>query len=185
MQPLNRPFETARGTITIREAQPADALQYRDLRLSALQDAPTAFSADYEVNLKQPMSHWENRLKPDEDVVMFFAEHAGSLIGMTAIRKRESPKTRHSADVLSVYVHPEWRGLRIAEGFIEACANWAKAREVTILKLGVMATNTSAVRLYERCGFKIYGTEPRDIFYEGKFYDLHLMYRDVAKESVS
>jgi len=180
MQSLNRPFETARGVITIRERQLTDALQYRDLRLFALQDAPTAFSADYEVNLNHPMSHWENRLKPDEYGAMFFAEHIGKLIGMTAIRKRESPKTRHSADIFSVYVHPEWRGLRIAESFIEACMDWAKVREVNILKLGVMATNTSAVRCYERCGFKIYGTEPRDIFYEGRFYDLYLMYREIV-----
>jgi len=179
MQPLNQPFETSRGAITIREAIASDVEQFRALRLGALQDSPTAFSADYEVNLNHPMSHWENRLKHDEYGTMFFAEHAGSLIGMTGIRKRESPKTRHSADILSVYVQPEWRGLHIAEGLIKACMDWAKSREVNILKLGVMTTNTSAVRCYERCGFKIYGTEPRDIFYEGKYHDLYLMYREI------
>jgi ribosomal protein S18 acetylase RimI-like enzyme len=178
MQPLN--FETSRGSILIREAQPSDAVQYRELRLKALQDTPTAFSADYQANLNQPMSHWENRLRPDEYGRIFFAEHAGTLIGMTGVLQRQSPKTRHNADIYSVYVQLEWRGLRIAEKLIEACVGWAKARDVNILKLGVTTSNISALHLYERCGFIIYGTEPRDIFYEGTYYGLHLMHRELT-----
>ena len=178
MQPLT--FATARGPVVLREGIPADALKFRDLRLQALQDAPTAFSADYQTNLAQPLSFWENRLAFDEDGVIFFAEQAGELVGMTGIRRRASPKTQHGADVLSVYVRPEWRGLRIAEALIERCVAWSRLRKVTILKLGVMADNAAAIRCYERCGFKVYGTEPRDIFLEGQYYDLHLMYRELA-----
>lgn len=180
MQPIKKTLTTARGEVLIREAVLSDVEQYRELRLNALQDSPTAFSGDYFVSLSQPMSFWENRLRVDDYGTIFFAEHDRHLIGMTAIRQRESPKTKHSADILSVYVRPEWRGLHIAEGILESCAEWAKIRRVVILKLGVMAANTSAVRLYERCGFKIYGTEPWDIFYDGKYYDLHLMSRNIA-----
>jgi len=180
MQPINKRFETSRGSINIREALPSDVIQYRELRLFALQDAPTAFSADYQTHVNRPMSFWEGRLTFDEYGIIFFAEYAGNLIGMTGIRQRESPKTKHSADIFSVYVRPEWRGLHIAEGLLDRCVQWAKAREVNILKLGVMADNTPARRCYERCGFKIYGTEPRDVFYEGSYYDLHLMYRDIS-----
>jgi ribosomal protein S18 acetylase RimI-like enzyme len=180
MQSINRSIETSRGTIILRAAIPADVMQFRELRLFALQDAPTAFSADYQTQLSRPMSFWEGRLNFDEYGIVFFAEHAGDLIGMMGIRKRESPKTQHSADIFSVYVRPEWRGLHIAEALIDNCVQWAKAREVNILKLGVMATNTAAVRCYTRCRFKIYGTEPRDVFYEGNYYDLHLMFRDIS-----
>lgn len=178
MQPIN--LDTQRGKIIIREAQPADVLQYRELRLEALQDSPTAFSADYQTHLSRPMSFWESRLNFDDYGVVFFAEHTGSLIGMTGIRQRESPKTKHSADIFSVYVRPEWRGLHVAEAMVNSCVQWAKTRAVNILKLGVIATNTSAVRCYERCGFKIYGTEPRDVFYEDNYYDLYLMYLDIS-----
>jgi len=180
MQPINKSFETTQGAIIIRAALPSDVIQYRELRLFALQDAPTAFSADYQTHLSRPMSFWEGRLNFDEYGIIFFAEQAGNLIGMTGIRQRESPKTKHSAEIFGVYVRPEWRGLRIAEGLMDLCIQWAKAREVNILKLGVMATNTSAQRCYERCSFKIYGTEPRDVFYEGKYYDLHLMCLDIG-----
>ena len=180
MQPITPTLETARGIISIREANLADAAQFRELRLYALQDSPTAFSADYQMNLGASMSFWEGRVKPDEHGVIFFAEHENNLIGKMGIRKGESPKTKHSATIWGVYVRPEWRGLHIAEALIETCAQWAKMRQVDILKLGVVTANTSAVRCYERCGFKAYGTEPHGIFYEGQYYDEYLMSRAIA-----
>src|SRR6185503_1371694 len=134
-------LETSRGNITIREATPSDVSQYRELRLHALENAPTAFSSDYQVNLNQPISFWERRLASDEYGTIFFAQYENKLIGMTGIYQNESPKTRHSADIVSVYVCPEWRGLHIAEELIEACIAWAKAREVNIVKLGVTSAS--------------------------------------------
>ena len=177
MQLINHTLETSRGNITIRKATPSDVSQYRELRLHALENAPTAFSSDYQVNLNHPVSYWERRLAFDEYGTIFFAEYENKLIGMTGIYQNESPKTRHSAEIISVFVRPEWRGLHIAEALIEACIEWAKAREVNIVKLGVISASTSAIRCYQRCGFAIYGTEPRGIFYEGQYYDGYLMAR--------
>jgi len=179
MQPINKAFETSRGIITIRESTSSDLMQYRELRLGALQDSPTAFSADYELNLNQSMSFWEGRVQPDEHGKLFFAEHASQLIGMAGIRQGESPKTKHGGYIWGVFVRPEWRGLHIAEAFIDTCIEWAKWKGIDIVKLGVMTNNAPAVRCYERCGFTIYGTEPRGVLYEGKYYDEYLMSRSL------
>ena len=179
MQKMIHSLETTRGTVVLREANLADAPQFRDLRLNGLQDSPTAFTADYQVNLNHPMSFWEGRLTFDEHGIIFFAEHEGKLIGMTGIRKGESPKTKHGAYIWGVYVHPAWRGLHLAERLIEACADWAREREAVIAKLGVMANNESAIRCYKRIGFIVYGTEPRALFYEDRYYDELLMFREL------
>jgi RimJ/RimL family protein N-acetyltransferase len=173
---MNGSITTSRGTVLIREANPTDATRYRELRLSALLDSPTAFSADYQINLNHPMGFWEGRLTFDEQGIMFLAEHENTFIGMTGIHRGETPKTKHGAYVWGVYVHPAWRGLHLAEALIEICADWARERHVVILKLGVMANNDSAIRCYKRCGFTVYGTEPRALFYEGQYYDEFLMY---------
>jgi ribosomal protein S18 acetylase RimI-like enzyme len=170
-------FTTARGEILVREANPGDAGQFRDLRLHALQDSPTAFSADYQRNLSHPTQHWEGMLSMHADEsTIFLAEHGSQLIGMTGIARGNTPKTRHSATVWGVYVRPEWRGLHIAEALIHACLDWAGARKIVAARLGVTTTNTSAIRCYERCGFKITGTEPRALYYEGQYYDFFMMY---------
>jgi ribosomal protein S18 acetylase RimI-like enzyme len=173
---MNRSIITPRGLIIIRDASPTDAMPYRELRLEALQDSPVAFSADYQQNLNQPSKYWQDRLTMAEDEsTLFLAEHEGKLIGNTGIARGGSPKTRHGAWIWGVYVSPEWRGLRIAEELINSCFAWAKARKIVLVKLGVAATNISAIRCYERCGFSTYGTEPRAIYYDGKYYDELLM----------
>lgn len=182
MQSIAQTIETDRGRIIIREANISDADQFRELRLDALQDSPTAFPAEYSVNANQPMGFWEGRLKTNEIGTIFFAEaeRERQLIGMTGIRRGESPKTKHSADIWGVYVHPAWRGLRIADALIGTCIGWARSKAVNIIKLGVVIASTSAVRCYQRCGFTIYGTEPRGMFYNGQYYDGYLMFRDIA-----
>lgn len=173
-------IETQKGKIVIREASFADADQFRELRLFALKDSPTAFSADLDINIKHARRFWEDRLKPDPHGIIFLAERDNQLIGMTGIRRGESFKTKHSAGIWGVYVRPEWRGLRIAEGLIDSCCEWAKLRDVQIVKLAVVSTNESAVRLYERVGFTLYGTEPQALLYEDQYYDEFLMYRSLT-----
>jgi len=170
-------IETNQGIVIIREANPADAEQFRELRLFALKESPLAFGADYETDRNRAPEYWQERLQEDEHSIMFVAEHERNLIGMTGITSRPLPKTKHSAKIIAVFVHPEWRGLRIAESLIDACIEWARSKEKIIVKLGVNAENASAIRCYERCGFTIYGTEPMGTFYNGKYYDGYLMSR--------
>lgn len=174
---MNGSLHTPRGEILIREASPKDAMDFRDLRLYALQDSPTAFSADYQRNLSHPAQYWEDLLTvhPDEST-MFLACQESQLIAKTGIGRGGSPKTRHSAMIWGVYVRPEWRGLHIAEELINACFTWARARKIVAAKLGVTTTNVSAIRCYERCGFKITGTELRAVYYEGQYHDFYMMY---------
>ena len=171
-----RSLAIPRGKIVIREANIADASNFRELRLEALQNSPVAFSADYQKNLNHPAKYWEDLLSPHPDEsTMFLGENEGKLIAMTGVMRGSSPKTRHSAWVWGVYVTPQWRGLHIAEEIIHSCIDWAKAREVALVKLGVAAVNQPAIRCYERCGFQVYGTEPRAVFVDGQYYDEHLM----------
>ena len=174
---MTRSLTTPRGEILIREAKPTDAIQFRTLRLGALQDSPIAFTADYQKNLNYPPKYWEDMLTMQADeATIFLAVNKGDLIGMTGIGRDNSPKTRHGAWIWGVYVKPEWKGLHIAEELITSCFAWAKARKIVLAKLGVAAVNQLAIRCYERCGFKTYGTEPRVILHDGKYYDEYLMY---------
>lgn len=177
---MNKTITTSRATIAIREAKPKDALRFRELRLEALRDNPIAFTADYQKNFNHPIKYWEDLLtmQADESTI-FLAEHDIKLIGMTGVVRGSSPKTKHVAWIWGVYVSPQYRGLHIAEEFIRCGFDWAKARDIVLAKLGVAAVNKPAIRCYERCGFKTYGTEPRAILHEGRYYDEHLMFYDL------
>jgi len=177
---MNRDVATHRGIIGIRKADPKNAAQFRELRLGALLNSPIAFSMDYQRASIQPIKYWEDMLTMDDaESAIFLAEHDQSLIGMTGVTRGRSPKVRHAVDIWGVYVVPEWRGNRIAEELIKSCIEWATARGVIVAKLGVAAVNASAIRCYERCGFKKYATEARALYHDGTYYDFHLMSMDL------
>lgn len=171
---------TPNGIITFRPAQETDAQAYRALRLEALQNNPEAFSADYATNEKRPMSFWQDRLRAiGSNNMFYFALDNNDLVGTCGIYRGDSPKTQHSATIVGVYVQPKWRGFKIAEGLINGCIEWASNSGVKIVKLGVVTTNTAAIRCYARCGFKVYGIEPQAIFVNDIMYDELLMVRDI------
>ncbi|MBC7249859.1 MAG: GNAT family N-acetyltransferase [Anaerolineae bacterium] len=179
---MDTTITTPRGTVTIRAAREEDAPAYRDLRLEALRNHPEAFSSDYAANLAKPMTFWTERLRSDSTdstVMTYFAVHDQQLIGMCGITHTDSPKIRHSANIVGMYVRPDWRGFRIAEGLITICMDWARTQGVKIVKLAVVTTNTRAIRCYARCGFQVYGIEPQALYYDGVFYDELLMTRAI------
>ena len=175
-------LETPRGEITIRPGQEPDWEQYRALRLEMLRLHPEAFLADYETTEARHASYWREALRnPGVMSMIFFALHEQQLVGMAYVQRRGGAKQQNNADIFSVYVKAEWRGLRIADALLERCALWAKRSNISILKLSVVNSNAAAIRCYERCGFVAYGTEPQAVFFDGKFYDDVLMARPLTE----
>ena len=163
----------------VRPALFADMTAFKQLRLRALHDHPIAFTADYETHLGADEAFWRNYFNFDGSGMVYFAVHEGNLIGMTGIRLGSSPKTRHSALIWGVYLLPEWRRGGLAERLITVCLDWANASGAVVARLGVVGGNEPALRCYRRCGFEVYGTEPKAVYYDGKFYDELLMSRSL------
>lgn len=165
-------LETPQGLIRLRHAKTGDATALRDLRLKCLQDHPEAFFRDFQEEANLPLSAWQERIQASDGAgseLIVFAEQGGKLVGMSGINRRDTPKTRHTATIWGVYVLPDWRGLGLAEALIRECEAWARQKGITILKLMVVSTNAGAIRCYQRCGFSIYGIEPRAMKYNGEY----------------
>jgi RimJ/RimL family protein N-acetyltransferase len=173
---------TPHGTITLRPVVEADVVLLRDLRLEALRTHPAMFSADYTTHLNQPMTFWTEwvRQRTSEQAgIIQVASAEKSLVGMSGLHRGDAPKTWHSGIIWGVYVRPAWRGLQIAERLIAECMAWARTRDMRLVKLGVVTTNTAAIRCYARCGFTVYGIEPQTIHHDGVYYDELLMARQL------
>lgn len=162
--------------IIIRHAESSDLDSFRELRLKALKNHPTAFGADYEEALAYPNEHWPERLKMDGNKeAIFLAEDNGPLVGMTGIFRHSSKKSQHESMIWGVYVRPEWRGQHLSERLLHSCLKWAKDQSLAIVKLAAVTTNQSAIRCYKNCGFTTYGTEPKALCHDGIYYDEYLM----------
>ncbi len=173
-------LKTPRGDIAIRMAALQDAEALFNLRLEALAAHPEAFAADVELTKARGVEAWAHQIKSDlrdASGVIIVAQKGVELIGMSGVSRGHWPKTRHSAIVWGVYVNAAWRGLRIADAMLEESIGWASEHGIVVLKLGVTTTNTAAIHCYERCGFTVYGREPKSSLLDGKYFDEYLMAR--------
>lgn len=159
----------------IRPALVGDAPALIDLRMQALQRHPEAFSSDQAREQVRGLSFWEQRIADVDHSVIYVAADGPELAAMTGIYREEQTKLRHVANVWGVYVRPEYRGRGAASQLIQACIAWASERDLKIIKLAVVTTNSTAIRCYMRAGFRVYGVEPRALQHDGEFYDELLM----------
>jgi len=179
---------TTRGDIQIRPTRTDDAPAYRALRLQGLQAHPEAFGTDYATSAARPIEYWRERMHSGaggEQGITYVASAAGELIGMTALVRNDLAKTRHAGSIFGVYTRADWRGTGVADALLGACVAYAGVLGLRLVRLGVVTTNTSAIRLYQRCGFSVYGVEPEAIQHDGVYYDELLMARRIGIDKLT
>ena len=135
--------------VMVREVGPGDWEAVRDIRLTALREAPYAFGSSYAREAPFTREQWLGRLER-ADAVTFFAQlpDIAEPAGLGGAVEEDGV-----VDVVSMWVRPSARGHGVGAALVDAAADWAKARDHDTLYLWVTETNEAARKLYERCGF--------------------------------
>lgn len=135
--------------------------EWWNLRLMALQDAPSAFGSDYAISLAQGPSYAERGYFDGGPNRIFGAYSSDGEVVAQAGTYGEDGKRSHIAHVISVYTHPEHRGLGLASQLVHQCIEHLQSfPEITSIRISVNASNTGALRIYESLGFVVWGEEP-------------------------
>lgn len=152
-----------------------DLKSWKKLRLLALQDSPESFVSSYEEECYYTKKDRENGLEKSD---IFGAFINGILVGSAGFYSLTTLKTKHRGVLFGMYIMPEYRSQGVASALVQAVIAHAKPR---VLQIHLMCTvdNLSALRLYEKHGFKTYGTEPNALNVVGQFFDEHLMVLDL------
>jgi ribosomal protein S18 acetylase RimI-like enzyme len=125
---------------------------YRDIRLTALRDAPSAFGSTYAGEVTFTEQDWLRRITGSCCLFAHLPEVQDRRPVGLGGGYQETPGV---AELVSMWVDPRARGRRVGEALIAAVADWARAEtEAKTLHLWVTESNKSAIRLYERYGFK-------------------------------
>ncbi len=159
---------------TIRLLTPADAELYWTLRVQALKDHPEAFATSYEEAIKRdhPIERVAQNLANVGNYTFGAFDPDKNLVGMVTLMEEQHLKLRHKANIFAMYVAPQMRSLGIGKQLLSAAIQQAHSIEGLIkLNLTVVRTNKAAKRLYEQCGFKVFGTETQALKVEEQFYD--------------
>jgi GNAT superfamily N-acetyltransferase len=107
----------------IRHLTPADASDFRAIRLASLQNAPEAFGSTYESEAGAPLEAWAERLAAPG---AFAAYLDGKIVGIARFAQDAgSAKERHKGSVYGMYVAPEARGQGIGSALLETLIGYA------------------------------------------------------------
>ena len=131
----------------VRVAGPDDWATWRDLRLRALQDSPSAFGSTYERERAFDEATWRERMR-GHDGVSVLAWLDGTAVGMGG-GFQDLPGFLH---VVAMWTDPVRRGLGVGAAVLQALEDWAAGRGLR-LHLDVNVANPGARALYERCGY--------------------------------
>ncbi len=166
------------SALSTRRLLPSDAPAFQALRLAALRDCPSAFSASFEAECDTPLATIAANLGQRQ----LFGVFAGQeLAGMTGLARETSAKLRHKAEIRAMYVAARYRGKGAGRLLLEHALSVAATMDgLCQLTLVVTAGNASAQALYAAHGFVVYGCEPRALLVDGVFYDNVLMGRTLA-----
>jgi len=162
-----------------------DIDSYRQLRLEALRDAPTAFGSSYETEAGLRASHYRERLTRSPENHVLGAWSGGTLIGMAGFFREVTPKRRHIGSIWGMYVTPAARGQGLGRQLLVRIVDRARKIEgLEHILLTVVSDNEVARRLYESVGFETWGIEPAGLKVDGIDYDEIHMLLDLRQATV-
>ena len=142
--------------IIIERIKPQTALVFKDVRLRALLDSPTAFSSTYVKEVQFPDEEWMKRSVrwSSDGSAIFLAMDGDAGCGMICAFEEEG---RQRAQLISMWVDPGFRRAGVGKLLIEAVVDWVHSRGVRELKLMVTSVNEGAIAFYRRLGFQMTG----------------------------
>jgi ribosomal protein S18 acetylase RimI-like enzyme len=163
--------------MNIRLLTAEDAAIFRAIRLAAVQDAPLAFAESFA----------EASAKSDEDFAHYLDAHSrgdfvlgafneGNLIGIVGFYRTNHAKHFHKGTIWGMYVKPDYRRRGVGAALIDAVIQRARTMPgVRQINLTVASATSAAKHLYESAGFRVYGTEPAALKFDGAHFDEDLM----------
>lgn len=114
----------------------------------------------------------------DANVYPLVASIEGEVVGQLTLRTfSDSPRRRHAGS-LGMAVRDDWQGKGVGTALMWACVdladNWLN---LSRLELSVYTDNEPGIRLYQKFGFVIEGTQKRFAYRDGEYADVYVMAR--------
>jgi ribosomal protein S18 acetylase RimI-like enzyme len=161
----------------IRKLEPHESAIYREVRLACLKNAPQFFGSTYEEEVLNPKFFFETHIENSSpDHVMFGAFDGEQLIGITGFNRMARKRASHRGELVQVYVESGYRGQNLGEKLLRHVLDYAFAQEgIEQVQLSVIASNKTAISLYEKLGFKSFGIQPHYFKVEDGYLDQQFM----------
>ena len=139
----------------MRRVRVDEADELRRVRLAMLLDTPDAFASRHADEAAQPDEFWQERAAiaaQSSQVATFQVVDGDRHVGSATCLRLDPAR---AADLVAMWVDPEWRRRGIGQRLVEGVCRWAARQGSASIELDVRELNTAALDLYRRCGFEV------------------------------
>jgi GNAT superfamily N-acetyltransferase len=136
--------------VVIRRLEPDEVELLKELRLSALADAPTAYASTYEKEAAYSDDEWRFLLRADGHPTFVWEAAQGAEGMVVGVHDDDDPEVMH---LYAMWVRPSSRGNGSADALVARVVTWAGECSAKKVRLHVTVGNHRAERLYARHGF--------------------------------
>lgn len=150
-----------------------DAQAYKQLRLQALTTNPESFLATFNSENNKPLASFASELRYaiGQPIFGYYGVfNDNQLIGYAYLEKSYLNKQEHIAFLYNLYIHPEFRGQKLATKLVNFLL--AKVKDQTQIErifLSCNQKNAPALKLYEKLGFKTYAIKEKSIKWQDQY----------------
>ncbi|MGF1938780.1 MAG: N-acetyltransferase family protein [Nostoc sp. ChiQUE02] len=159
----------------IRFLNTQDVVVYRELRLGALMESPTAFASSYEQESCFSLTDFAARLRHNDNsanAIFGAFSDKDRLIGMLGFSRESRLKRTHIGSLWSMYVLSEFRRQGVGAALLdEALFHAQHLSSLRQIVLTVTTNNLPAASLYRSRGFERFGLERDALFINGIYFD--------------
>lgn len=144
--------------IKIRKAEKKDTAILKNLLWESLKEE-WKFNSDIDLKSGKIFLNKNLRMlfKNKKEHTKFLAEENGKIVGFIGgniEKKNKFYKTRRIGAIYDLFVEEKYRGKGIGTKLIKKFILWLKANKIKLIELDVSPKNKTAIKLYERLGFK-------------------------------
>ena len=167
--------------VTFRLPQNSDAKDLQQYINQLSQERTFVSFQGEQLSLKEEQEYLEKSLKQMEEKkgLLLLAFIEGKLVGNLSLHLKE--RTEKHIGVMGISVKKGFRNLGIGTKLIKQFLKLAKQElpDLEILTLSVYASNDRAKHVYQKLGFKKYGSLPRGVKRKDGYFDHDYMYLEL------
>ncbi len=173
--------------IIYREVCPQDAEQFIKLQNLVWRNAykhifPEEVFKDRDDRAQEKIKNFSTNHFNNNERICYVAEHCGKIVGFMFGEIKatyEYYKNKGFADLVGLYIHPDFQHVGIGTSLKNIFIDWAKKNGATKFVIGVLKENTKARKTYEKWGGKLdaytqpfvkLGKDYDEVFYTYELY---------------
>lgn len=169
--------------ISIRPLTSQDAPEFRKLRIVALTRDPQAFLNTLEKETNWPVERYSSDIwySQMETPFGYYGAWVGTLLaGYVKVSASGLAKQKHVAYLYNLYVSPDFRNQKVATTLFSHVINNLKQNQIESVYVSCIASNTQALRFYQRQGFQQVGIQPKCVKWNDTYDDEVNLFLDLS-----